>query len=155
MTLLILLVESWINSFLQWESVAIYCSSIVQSNEYSLVPFGSTSNSRPPVMLITNSNVKHSLADSQYPVRVKQCQDAVNILSKKFPHIMSPKRCDVSCNYCLNVPHCVKFSLYALLTAEWKIWKPSGRIEEYPRLCFAAHCTVYLKIYAPRQQLPL
>ena len=60
-----------------------------QSNEYSLVPFGSTSNSRPPVMLITNSNVKHSLADSQYPVRVKQCQDAVNILSKKFPHIMS------------------------------------------------------------------
>ena len=65
-----------------------------RSNDYTLIPFGNSSGSsthskRPPVMLITNSNVKHSLADSQYPVRVKQCQEAVRVLSQKFPHIKS------------------------------------------------------------------
>jgi galactokinase len=62
-----------------------------RSNDYTLVPFGNNSSGhkRQPVMLITNSNVKHSLADSQYPVRVKQCQEAVRVLSQKFPHIKS------------------------------------------------------------------
>lgn len=61
-----------------------------RSNEYTLVPFGnSSSTTRQPVLLITNSNVKHSLADSQYPVRVQQCQAAVRALAAKFPHITS------------------------------------------------------------------
>jgi len=59
-----------------------------RSNAYTLVPFGdANSKVRQPVMLITNSNVKHSLSSSQYPVRVKQCQEAVRVLSAKFPHI--------------------------------------------------------------------
>ena len=61
-----------------------------RSNEYTLVPFGSSSTStRHPVMLITNSNVKHTLSASQYPVRVQQCQEAVRALAAKFPHITS------------------------------------------------------------------
>lgn len=35
-----------------------------------------------PVLVITNSNVKHSLGDGEYPVRVKQCKEATEILSK-------------------------------------------------------------------------
>lgn len=57
------------------------------SNAYTLIPFGNSKMTRPPVMLITNSNVKHSLADSQYPVRVLQCQAALKALNAKFPDI--------------------------------------------------------------------
>jgi len=60
-----------------------------KSNDHTLIPFGNSKVGRQPVMLITNSNVKHSLADSQYPVRVKQCQAAVKALAAKFPHIKS------------------------------------------------------------------
>lgn len=35
-----------------------------------------------PVILITNSNVKHSLAGSEYPLRRRQCEEAAAILKK-------------------------------------------------------------------------
>ena len=68
-----------------------------RSNSFELVPFGtplhhSSSSSSPvdgrsPVLLVINSNVKHSLSSSEYPVRVKQCQAAVTVLAKTYPHI--------------------------------------------------------------------
>ena len=60
-----------------------------RSNDYTLIPFGSNTNKRQPVMLITNSNVKHSLSEGQYPVRVKQCQAAVRALAAKSPRVKS------------------------------------------------------------------
>lgn len=35
------------------------------------------------VILITNSNVRHTLTGSEYPTRRKQCEDAAAILGKK------------------------------------------------------------------------
>ena len=35
------------------------------------------------VVLITNSNVKHSLTGSEYPTRRKQCMEAAAILGKR------------------------------------------------------------------------
>lgn len=34
------------------------------------------------VILITNSNVKHSLSSSEYPIRRKQCEEAASVLGK-------------------------------------------------------------------------
>lgn len=34
------------------------------------------------VILITNSNVKHSLTGSEYPTRRRQCEEAASILGK-------------------------------------------------------------------------
>eukprot|EP01041_Mallomonas_annulata_P002072 gene2072-4048_t len=58
-----------------------------RSQEYELVPFGKGENG--PVVLVTNSNVKHSLSGSEYPVRVQQCTAAVQIIQKKYPEVKS------------------------------------------------------------------
>jgi galactokinase len=67
-----------------------------RSTEYQLIPFGSSgdngsgngNNSKPcPVILITNSNVKHQLSGSEYPDRVRQCKEAVLCLQTKYPHV--------------------------------------------------------------------
>ena len=50
-----------------------------------MIPFGTGIEST--VVVVTNSNVKHSLSDSEYPTRVKQCQDAVKILQVKYPAV--------------------------------------------------------------------
>ena len=34
----------------------------------------------PPVFIVCNSNVKHSIGGGEYPVRVQQCQEATNVL---------------------------------------------------------------------------
>ena len=36
-----------------------------------------------PVILIANSNVKHTLSGSEYPERVSQCREAVDEIKKK------------------------------------------------------------------------
>lgn len=38
-------------------------------------------------LLITNSNVKHELSGGEYAARRRSCEEAVKILSQKFPHI--------------------------------------------------------------------
>lgn len=38
-------------------------------------------NDRNLIIMIANTNVKHALGDSQYPVRVKQCKAAVQAVS--------------------------------------------------------------------------
>ncbi|KAL7536020.1 hypothetical protein ACHAXR_006875 [Thalassiosira sp. AJA248-18] len=42
-----------------------------------------------PVLVVANSNVKHDLGDGEYPVRVQQCKDATDIISKVNPRIKS------------------------------------------------------------------
>lgn len=39
--------------------------------------------------VLLNSKVSHDLADSEYPVRVRECAEAVSILRKFYPHIQS------------------------------------------------------------------
>ena len=50
---------------------------------------GETGSSNAPVLVITNSNVKHDLGDGEYPIRVKQCKEATDILTKTNPLIQS------------------------------------------------------------------
>uniref|UniRef100_A0A023F7V3 Galactokinase n=1 Tax=Triatoma infestans TaxID=30076 RepID=A0A023F7V3_TRIIF len=50
-----------------------------RSMEVTMVPLQSDSD----VILITNSNVKHELSSSEYPVRRKQCEQAAEILGVK------------------------------------------------------------------------
>lgn len=58
-----------------------------KTNTFQLVPFGKGGDS--PIILVTNSNVKHELSGSEYPDRVKQCQRAVQILKTKYSQVNS------------------------------------------------------------------
>ncbi len=49
-----------------------------RSQTHTLIPFGKGSES--PVVLVTNSNVKHQLSGSEYPDRVRQCKEAVKAI---------------------------------------------------------------------------
>lgn len=57
-----------------------------RSNEFQLIPFG-FGDANSPVILITNSNVKHTLSGSEYPDRVRQCKEAVSALQVKYPQV--------------------------------------------------------------------
>ena len=54
-----------------------------RTHGYTLVPYDT--NTDCPVILVTNSNVKHQLTGSEYPDRVKQCKEAVRILQETNP----------------------------------------------------------------------
>lgn len=56
-----------------------------RSHDYTLVPYGE--GEECPLILVTNSNVKHKLTGSEYPDRVRQCKEAVRILQAQFPHV--------------------------------------------------------------------
>jgi galactokinase len=56
-----------------------------KSQKGTLVSFASDSSG--PVVVVTNSNVKHALTDSEYPQRVAQCKAAVTGLQKKYPDV--------------------------------------------------------------------
>ena len=56
-----------------------------RSNEYTLVPYGA--GPEVPIILVTNSNVKHQLTGSEYPDRVRQCKEAVALLQQHFPQV--------------------------------------------------------------------
>ena len=56
-----------------------------REKDFKLVPFGR--DTAGPVLLVTNSCVTHALGDGAYDVRVRQCQEAVRVLSQSFPHI--------------------------------------------------------------------
>lgn len=61
-----------------------------RSLDYREVSMGDqNSNSNAPVLVITNSNVKHDLGGGEYPIRVKQCTEATAILTKMNPSIHS------------------------------------------------------------------
>lgn len=63
-----------------------------RSNSHTLVPFGSGEDA--PVILVTNSKVKHALTGSEYPDRVKQCKEAVAAIQKSFPKVKSLRDAD-------------------------------------------------------------
>lgn len=52
--------------------------SYFRSLETSLVPLSDPNI----VVLITNSNVRHTLTGSEYPTRRRQCEEAAQILGK-------------------------------------------------------------------------
>jgi len=62
-----------------------------RSLDYREVSMGgeTASSSDTPVLVITNSNVKHDLGDGEYPIRVQQCKEATDILTKMNPSIQS------------------------------------------------------------------
>ena len=64
-----------------------------RSQEYTLVPFASSD--RAPVVLVTNSNVKHTLSGSEYPDRVRQCREAVAAIAKKHPNVSALRDCNM------------------------------------------------------------
>jgi len=64
-----------------------------RSHGYTLVPYGSGADS--PIILVTNSNVKHQLTGSEYPDRVKQCKEAVRILKESYPEVNALRDADM------------------------------------------------------------
>jgi len=50
---------------------------------------GGNSNDDTPVMVICDSMVHHALSSSEYPLRVRQCNEALVALQKKYPHLTS------------------------------------------------------------------
>ncbi|KAL7554880.1 hypothetical protein ACHAWF_018426 [Thalassiosira exigua] len=58
-----------------------------RSLDFREVSAGDGGGDDAPVLVVTNSNVKHSLGDGEYPVRVRQCKEATEILSKANPRI--------------------------------------------------------------------
>lgn len=58
-----------------------------RSNSFTLVPSGK--GPEVPLILITNSNVKHNLSGSEYPDRVKQCKQAVEVIKRKYPSVIA------------------------------------------------------------------
>ena len=58
-----------------------------RSNECELVPFGSGASLAEFCMLVTNSNVKHKLSNSEYPLRVAQCKEAVRAIREAHPGV--------------------------------------------------------------------
>jgi galactokinase len=48
------------------------------------------------VIVVTNSNVKHQLTGSEYPTRVKQCQEATDVLQAKYPEVKQLRDANLS-----------------------------------------------------------
>lgn len=59
----------------------------------TLIPFYDEDN----VILITNSNVKHELSNSEYPTRRKQCYQAAMIMKKSSLREANYK--DIECKW--------------------------------------------------------
>jgi galactokinase len=57
-----------------------------RTKEYTLIPYRND-DGQQPLLIVTNSNVKHTLSGSEYPDRVRQCREAVSVLQKNNPEI--------------------------------------------------------------------
>lgn len=57
-----------------------------RTKEYTLIPYLNC-DGQQPLLIVTNSNVKHTLSGSEYPDRVRQCREAVSVLQKKNPDV--------------------------------------------------------------------
>lgn len=105
-----------------------------RSNDYTLVPFcknkANDTDNTSPVVVITNTNVKHSLGDSAYPIRVKECKEAVSYFQNKYPELKIETLRDVTlemldANRTLmeelafkRAKHCITENARTLLTVE-------------------------------------
>lgn len=65
-----------------------------RTNKATLVPSGFGSDA--PLIVVANSNVKHSLSGSEYPDRVKQCKEAVAVLKSHYPEVKALRDADLS-----------------------------------------------------------
>ena len=63
-----------------------------QTLEYSYHPFDSDAY----VLLLLNSNVSHSLAESAYAERVEECQKGLEIISQYYPEVRSFRDVDTT-----------------------------------------------------------
>ena len=66
-----------------------------RSNESELIPFGSGVSPSQYCLVVTNSNVKHKLSDSEYPMRVQQCQEAVSAIRDVQPGVSALRDVDM------------------------------------------------------------
>ena len=57
-----------------------------RTNECELVSFRTEESSSQYCMVVTNSNVKHKLSSSEYPLRVAQCKEALAAVKTIYPH---------------------------------------------------------------------
>lgn len=99
-----------------------------RSNEFELVPFGGDSSMNNPVIVVTNSNVKHELTGSEYSDRVRQCKHAVEVVLQKYPNVKALRdvRMDMLDSVKANLPevvykrahHCIKEDIRTLSTVE-------------------------------------
>lgn len=60
-----------------------------ESNDYVPVRMGASPTKEEAVIVIANSNVKHSHSTGEYPIRVQQCKDATEALQKVDGNISS------------------------------------------------------------------
>lgn len=103
-----------------------------RSNEYTLVPYGA--GPEVPIILVTNSNVKHQLTGSEYPDRVRQCKEAVALLQQRFPEVkvrsflLYPSVCSVRPSSVSSLPFfCIAFlSIRRCATPRWRCWRRCG-----------------------------
>lgn len=63
-----------------------------RSLEYEYIPF----YVKGYKIVLLNTNVKHNLASSEYNVRRKQCEEAVQIIQQHFPQIKSLRQVDLA-----------------------------------------------------------
>jgi galactokinase len=69
-----------------------------RSREATLVPFGATSDNttthnNAPVVVVSNTNVKHSLVESAYRDRVRECREAVSAIQQKYSTVKALRDC--------------------------------------------------------------
>lgn len=55
-----------------------------RTQKAEMIPFGDGSDPDTPVVVIANSNVKHTLSGSEYPERVQQCKDCVKAVKEVY-----------------------------------------------------------------------
>eukprot|EP00591_Stephanopyxis_turris_P007820 CAMPEP_0195521690 /NCGR_PEP_ID=MMETSP0794_2-20130614/19174_1 /TAXON_ID=515487 /ORGANISM="Stephanopyxis turris, Strain CCMP 815" /LENGTH=495 /DNA_ID=CAMNT_0040651299 /DNA_START=208 /DNA_END=1695 /DNA_ORIENTATION=+ len=74
-----------------------------ESVDYEEVTIGGDADAQPPtaaedlpVVIVCNSNVKHDNAGGEYPIRVKQCDDALTALQAVDPDITSLRKATLS-----------------------------------------------------------
>lgn len=61
-----------------------------RDNVFQQIPFEyNEQNEDIPILLIANSSIHHNLASSEYPLRVQQCKEVVNIVQQHFSEVQS------------------------------------------------------------------
>ena len=97
-------------------------------------------------ILLLNTNVSHSLADSQYNLRREACESAVAIINKEYPQVHSLRDVDITlleacssklsetqrkrCSYVLAENQRVQQAVAAL---------QKGTLEDFGKLMYASH----------------
>ena len=80
---------------------------------YNAIPFGDVTDKDCPVVVVTNSLVKHQLSGSEYPDRVRQCKEAVAAIKSKYPAVTALRDCTMGMlDSVQKGPHAVSSVVY-------------------------------------------